>query len=614
LLGFKQGYKDVKVIKICSMLQLMVSFTLSMVLATSQAGSPAWTFTPLTPTTLTLSFGEIGLVQYQVTNQSHRVHQLMMPPIPGMTASGTCSLPLGYQQTCLLILTIDSQRLTYPIADGPVLCQQGNLLECYRPSPAHRLHITQAPPLTEATITVTGSPLVLTANGVSGSFIIRNLSTQVTATNITANLTATALSGQVTEIGNTCERVPPGGDCLLTYLAGNQVVAPTALTIQGTNTNIVTAVIAVQSDSTPTEATITVTGSPLVLTVNGMSGSLTITNLSTQVTTTNITTNLTDTALNGRVTETDNNCDHIPPGGHCLLTYTPGNQVVAPTTVTIQGTNTNLVTASIAVQSGSTLSTINPMSGTASGETGFTLTGTGLTGATGITFDGVAATSVQVVNSTTVTGVTPAHPPGAVNVVIETPAGGAQLTQEQGYTYSQTVVGQASGGGTIACLNGELNNLIAATNDNGTIAWGGSGTAIGLGARSTTNGATNTTAIVAKLGTNSGTPYAAQLCDNFEVDSQGHTPCQVGNTCYNDWFLPAGNNTSLSGQLNCLYINRLAIGGFSNLYYWSSTEFDATTAWGQYFNLNFSGNQTSNFKFTSTSISARCVRAFTPLL
>ncbi len=35
---------------------------------------------------------------------------------------------------------------------------------------------------------------------------------------------------------------------------------------------------------------------------------------------------------------------------------------------------------------------------------------------------------------------------------------------------------------------------------------------------------------------------------------------------YPDWFLPAG------AQLNCLYINRAAIGGFSLINYWSSTE------------------------------------------
>ncbi len=255
-----------------------------------------------------------------------------------------------------------------------------------------------------------------------------------------------------------------------------------------------------------------------------------------------------------------------------------------------------------------TATAVIPTSGTASGGTGFTLTGTNLTGATGVTFDGVAATSVNVVNSTTVTGVTPTHAAGAVDVVIATPAGNAALTD--GYTYESTAVGQASNGGTIACLNGGLNNLIAATADNTTaIEWGGTGTAIGASAQSNTDGAGNTVAIVAALGNNGGTSYAAQLCNDFEVDSQSNTPCQAGNTCYNDWFVPAGNNVTASGQLNCLYTNRDIIGGFTSDNYWSSTEFSGNelAAWLQAFGpgVQLNANKFNNFRL-------RCVRAFTP--
>jgi hypothetical protein len=259
--------------------------------------------------------------------------------------------------------------------------------------------------------------------------------------------------------------------------------------------------------------------------------------------------------------------------------------------------------------SGATLTGVNPTSGTASGGTGVTLTGTGLTGATSVTFDGVPATSVNVVNSTTVTAVTPAHAAGAVDVVVDTPSGGATLTN--GYTYITTAVGQPSSGGIIAALNGGLNNLIAAVADNSTaIGWGGFGTAVGAAAQSTTDGASNTAAIVATLGNNGGTPYAAQLCSNYEVDSQGNTPCQAGNTCYNDWFLPAGNNLTATGQLNGLFVNRLAVGGFANPLYWSSTESTispTTSAWLQGFDV---GPELSVAK--SVDLPVRCVRAFTP--
>ncbi|WP_198009973.1 IPT/TIG domain-containing protein [Legionella tunisiensis] len=474
------------------------------------AGTPLWTFEPLTATTMAVPANGTALVQYRVTNQSSKPHTLTMQPIRGITQITTglniCGNPfvLRGKNSCILSLQINGSQLNSPVMDGPVVCQQGSTNQCYRPSSANILRITQAPPITDAVITVTGSPLTLTANGPTGQLTITNTTLEVVATNITSNFTGTALDGNVTETGNTCANVPPGGSC--------------------------------------------------------------------------------------------------------TLTYTPGNTVVPQTNFTIQGTNTNALTAAIAIQSGSTLTAINPTSGTASGGTGFTLTGTGLTGATSVTFDGIAATSVTVVNSTTVTGVTPAHTAGAVDVVINTPAGGATLAN--GYTYVATAVGQPAFGGTTACLN-TGNNLIAATADNSTaIEWGGFGTAIGAGAQSDTDGASNTTAIVTALGSNGGTPYAAQLCNDFEVDSQGNTPCQAGNTCYDDWFLPAGNNLTPAGQLNCLFTNRAAIGGFASAGYWSSTEFsgDPTfAAWLQYF---FNGSQLGDDK--GFSLRVRCVRAFNP--
>lgn len=248
-----------------------------------------------------------------------------------------------------------------------------------------------------------------------------------------------------------------------------------------------------------------------------------------------------------------------------------------------------------------TIASINPSSGTAAGNTGFTVTGTNLTGATAVTFGGIAATSVNVVNSTTVTGVSPAHAAGAVDVVITTASGSATLTN--GYTFIATSIGQASGGGTIACLGGGSNNIISTESDNSTgIEWGGSGTT--TTAQSNTDGSANTTTIVSSLGANGGTPYAAELCDNFEVDSQGNTPCQAGNTCYSDWFLPAKD------QLNCLYTNKDVIGGFSASFYFGSTEFSglpSTLAGAQSFST---GAQSNANKLNTYRV--RCTRNFTP--
>ena len=480
-----------------------------LMITAAYASVPLWTFEPLTSTTLTVPENGAAIVQYRITNQSSKPHALIMKPIQGITqittGLGVCGarFELRSKNSCILSLQINGNQLVRPITDGPVVCNQGNINQCYRPEAANILRIIQNPAITEAQITVTGSPLTLTASGPSAQLTITNTSLDLAATNVISNFTGTALDGNVTETASTCA--------------------------------------------------------------------------------------------------------NISPASSCILTYTPGNTVVPQTNFIIQGTNTNALSAAMAIQSGITLIAINPASGAASGGTGFTLTGTGLTGATGIAFDGVAASNVNVINSTTVTGVTPSHAAGVVDVVINTPSGSAMLAN--GYTYVATAVGQSSGGGTIACLNGGLNNLIAALTSSSRV-WGGLGTAIGAGAQSITDGASNTAAIVTALGNNGGTPYAAQLCNDFEVDSQGNTPCQVGNNCYDDWFLPAGNNTTATGQLNCLFTNRIAIGGFAGGDYWSSTESSAVpqdNAFAQFFGtgLELVGGKDS-------ALFVRCVRAFTP--
>jgi len=56
----------------------------------------------------------------------------------------------------------------------------------------------------------------------------------------------------------------------------------------------------------------------------------------------------------------------------------------------------------------------------------------------------------------------------------------------------------------------------------------------------------------------------------------------------NGWRLPTKD------ELNLMYINRVAIGGFTNNIYWSSTEYDNDNAWLQYF---ANGNQFNHYKF-----------------
>ena len=61
---------------------------------------------------------------------------------------------------------------------------------------------------------------------------------------------------------------------------------------------------------------------------------------------------------------------------------------------------------------------ITPSHGPTTGGTAITIRGLGLTGVTNVTLGGVAATSVVVVNDTTITAVTGAHAAGMVNVAL----------------------------------------------------------------------------------------------------------------------------------------------------------------------------------------------------
>ncbi len=86
-----------------------------------------------------------------------------------------------------------------------------------------------------------------------------------------------------------------------------------------------------------------------------------------------------------------------------------------------------------------TVSSVAPSSGTTHGSTPVTIAGIDFVATPTVTFDGVPATSVVWVNSTTLTCATPAHVAGAVNIVVTNPD--AQTgTLASGYTYTVVVV------------------------------------------------------------------------------------------------------------------------------------------------------------------------------
>ena len=68
----------------------------------------------------------------------------------------------------------------------------------------------------------------------------------------------------------------------------------------------------------------------------------------------------------------------------------------------------------------------------------------------------------------------------------------------------------------------------------------------------------------------------------------------------NCWHLPSKN------ELSWLYEQKSVVGGFANNYYWSSTEYNSYTTWGQHFG---NGSQ-SNYNKPSTNVGVRAVLAF----
>lgn len=97
-----------------------------------------------------------------------------------------------------------------------------------------------------------------------------------------------------------------------------------------------------------------------------------------------------------------------------------------------------------------TITAVSPEISTTDGGTAVTLTGTNFDSASSVTIGGVAATSVALINSTTITCVTPAHAAGAVDVVVTNGTDSDTLTD--GITYvsvADNVVKLVKGGSVV---------------------------------------------------------------------------------------------------------------------------------------------------------------------
>jgi hypothetical protein len=156
-------------------------------------------------------------------------------------------------------------------------------------------------------------------------------------------------------------------------------------------------------------------------------------------------------------------------------------------------------------------------------------------------------------------------------------------------------IGQSYQGGIIFWLDDTgQHGLIAATADQGTsIQWyNGTNRYTGTTGDGLYAGAMNTAMIIAtQMADNQTGNFAAKVCADYSVTVSGVT--------YGDWYLPS------KYELNLLYAQKTAVGGFASANYWSSTEGGNDYAWGKYFGEGYQYESSKNFMYY-----VRAIRAF----
>ena len=247
------------------------------------------------------------------------------------------------------------------------------------------------------------------------------------------------------------------------------------------------------------------------------------------------------------------------------------------------------LTAQVAVTTDGSSANASAMLEVKSANKGLLIPQIALTGVNDATTITTPATSLLIYNTATATGVTPGYyynsgtsgspvwerfTTGIIDGSETKVTAGTNVTVTGAGTTASPYVVNASGsttltigqsyqGGIIFWLDATgQHGLIAATADQSSgIQWyNGSYTVTnavrdGIGA-----GKFNTERIIANQVAGA---YAAQICANY----------QGGN--YGDWYLPS------KYELNLLYLQKAAVGGFASAYYWSSSESNNNYAWSQ---------------------------------
>ncbi len=82
------------------------------------------------------------------------------------------------------------------------------------------------------------------------------------------------------------------------------------------------------------------------------------------------------------------------------------------------------------------VSSVSPSSGSTNGTTSVTITGTGFTGASAVTFAGLPAVTFTVVSDTSITAMAPVQAAGVTDIVVTTPTGTSVVNSGDEFTYT----------------------------------------------------------------------------------------------------------------------------------------------------------------------------------